>query len=77
MNLAANKPLQSGGAVFLDFPRTIIDLENGQYSGFVVEDAEDDEDGLKKIVVSNSIYGSYDLKFKTKMTAEELERYKN
>lgn len=77
MNLAANKPLQSGGAVFLDFPRTIIDLENGQYSGFVVEDAEDDEDGLKKIVVSNSIYGSYNLKFKTKMTAEELERYKN
>ena len=77
MNLSINKPIQSGGSIFLDFPRSIIDLENGTYTGFTVNDVENDEDGLKQIIVNNSIYGSYDLKFKSKLPVKELRKYKN
>lgn len=80
LRLATNKELLPGSTIFLDFPRSILELENGIYSGYTVGDAkddEDDEDGLKKIVVSNTIYGSYTLKFTSKLPEADLEKYKN
>lgn len=77
LRLATNRELLPGSTIFLDFPRSILELENGSYSGYTVDDAEDDEDGLKKIVVNNTIYGSYVLKFKTKLPVAGLKKYRN
>ncbi len=76
MQVASNGLLQDGGKVFIDFPDAILSLEAGSYSRFAVYDAED-VDGGKVIEVMSTIYGSFELPFKTTISVAELEKYRD